>query len=151
MVQLGANKKERKITLHYIKKLNTRLYSPKMEVHKLSGGNQQKVVIARWLTLKPRVLILDEPTRGVDVGAKAEIYALMRQLAADGVAVLMACDAVVRLRSSQGSRKGMATEAAKATKPCAVKAAGGTTAGEPISSGRGTWKPAGCGHHAGRM
>lgn len=55
----------------------------------LSGGNQQKVVLARWLALRPRVLILDEPTRGIDVGAKAEVYAIMRRLAAEGVAILM--------------------------------------------------------------
>ena len=54
----------------------------------LSGGNQQKIVIGKWLALKPRVLLLDEPTRGIDVGAKQEIYALLEQLAADGVAIL---------------------------------------------------------------
>jgi len=55
----------------------------------LSGGNQQKVVLAKWLAMKPKVMILDEPTRGIDIGAKAEIYALMRGLADAGVAVLM--------------------------------------------------------------
>ncbi len=55
----------------------------------LSGGNQQKVVLAKWLAMKPRVMILDEPTRGIDVGAKAEIYRLMQALAADGVGILM--------------------------------------------------------------
>ncbi|TPW28670.1 sugar ABC transporter ATP-binding protein [Pararhizobium mangrovi] len=55
----------------------------------LSGGNQQKVVLAKWLAMKPRVIIMDEPTRGIDVGAKAEIYRLMRKLADSGVAVLM--------------------------------------------------------------
>ena len=55
----------------------------------LSGGNQQKVVLAKWLAMKPRVLIFDEPTRGIDIGAKAEIYRLMRELAQSGVAILM--------------------------------------------------------------
>ena len=55
----------------------------------LSGGNQQKVALSRWLATKPSVLILDEPTQGVDVGAKAEIHALMTELAAQGLAVVM--------------------------------------------------------------
>ncbi len=55
----------------------------------LSGGNQQKVVLAKWLAMQPRALIFDEPTRGIDVGAKGEIYTLMRQLADGGVAIIM--------------------------------------------------------------
>ncbi len=73
----------------FVDKLDIRTPSLQQEVRNLSGGNQQKVVIARWLALQPRVLILDEPTRGVDVGAKAEIHALMRQLAEEGVGILM--------------------------------------------------------------
>lgn len=57
-------------------------------VHTLSGGNQQKVVLGKWLATKPRVLLLDEPTRGIDIGAKQEIYTLMRKLAAEGLAIL---------------------------------------------------------------
>jgi ribose transport system ATP-binding protein len=59
------------------------------EVQFLSGGNQQKVVLARWLAAQPRVVLMDEPTRGIDVGAKHSIYELMRSLAADGVSILM--------------------------------------------------------------
>jgi ABC-type sugar transport system ATPase subunit len=68
-----------------------RIKTPTVEqlVGLLSGGNQQKVVLAKWLATKPRVLIVDEPTRGVDVGTKAEIYALMRELARDGLAILV--------------------------------------------------------------
>ncbi len=69
--------------------LKVRTPSLQQRVRNLSGGNQQKVIIARWLALNPKVLILDEPTRGVDVGAKAEIYALMGELASKGVAILM--------------------------------------------------------------
>ena len=62
--------------------------SLEQEVGKLSGGNQQKVVLARWLAAKPKVLILDEPTRGIDVGAKAEIYHLIDDLANEGLGIM---------------------------------------------------------------
>jgi ABC-type sugar transport system ATPase subunit len=58
-------------------------------VRQLSGGNQQKVVLGKWLATNPRILIMDEPTRGIDVGAKAEIHLLMRKLAGEGMAILM--------------------------------------------------------------
>ncbi|MGD9091529.1 MAG: sugar ABC transporter ATP-binding protein, partial [Anaerolineales bacterium] len=78
-----------KLARQFVSKLDIRTPSLRQLVGYLSGGNQQKVVIARWLTLNPGVLILDEPTRGIDVGAKAEIHALMNQLAQEGVGVLM--------------------------------------------------------------
>jgi len=73
----------------FVEKLDVRTPSLMQKVRNLSGGNQQKVVISRWLTLKPRILILDEPTRGIDIGAKSEIHGLMSQLASEGVGVLM--------------------------------------------------------------
>jgi inositol transport system ATP-binding protein len=68
-----------------------RVKTPNMQerIENLSGGNQQKVLIGRWLLTKPKILILDEPTRGIDVGAKAEIHKLITRLAGEGVAVLM--------------------------------------------------------------
>jgi ribose transport system ATP-binding protein len=70
-------------------KLNIKARSPKVRAGNLSGGNQQKVVLAKWLALSPKVLIFDEPTRGIDVGAKAEIYALIRELAHQGVSIIV--------------------------------------------------------------
>ena len=73
-----------------IKDLRIRTPSAEQVVQFLSGGNQQKVVIGKWLALGPRLLLLDEPTRGIDIGAKQEIYQLMEELAADGVGILFA-------------------------------------------------------------
>ena len=67
-----------------IQKFGIRARGPEQIVRQLSGGNQQKVVLAKWLATKPRVLIMDEPTRGIDVGAKAEIHALISRLAQQG-------------------------------------------------------------------
>ncbi|MFC1414748.1 sugar ABC transporter ATP-binding protein [Streptacidiphilus sp. N1-12] len=80
---------EREIALRHVEQLSIRTHSIEQEVSTLSGGNQQKVVLARWLARRPKVLILDEPTRGVDVGAKAEIYAIINDLAAQGMALLV--------------------------------------------------------------
>ncbi|MFQ6328025.1 sugar ABC transporter ATP-binding protein [Nocardia sp. CWNU-33] len=80
---------ERRLAEQYVHSLRVRTPSIEQEVRKLSGGNQQKVVLARWLARKPAVLILDEPTRGVDVGAKVEIYHVIEELAESGVAVLV--------------------------------------------------------------
>ena len=80
---------EKALVQEVVARMRVRTPSIEQEIGKLSGGNQQKVVLGRWLARKPRVLILDEPTRGVDVGAKAEIYAVIDELAATGIAVLV--------------------------------------------------------------
>jgi rhamnose transport system ATP-binding protein len=80
---------ERALASGYIERFRIRTPSPDTEVGLLSGGNQQKVALARWLATAPSVLILDEPTQGVDVGAKAEIHTLMRELAANGLSIVM--------------------------------------------------------------
>ncbi|KIQ63898.1 ABC transporter [Kitasatospora griseola] len=85
-VKRGA---ERDLAQEYIDRLRVRTPSIEHEVRKLSGGNQQKVVLARWLARRPKLLILDEPTRGIDVGAKAEIYRIIADLAEQGVALLV--------------------------------------------------------------
>ncbi len=82
-------KKEREIAQTYIDMMGTKTPSQEQTIQNLSGGNQQKVMIGRWLATKPKVLILDEPTRGIDVGAKSEIYAIMNRLAKEGMAIIM--------------------------------------------------------------
>jgi ribose transport system ATP-binding protein len=80
---------ERKVTDEQIKSLNIKTPGGETAVLNLSGGNQQKVVLGKWLSMNPKVMILDEPTRGIDVGAKAEIYRIMRALADNGAVILM--------------------------------------------------------------
>ena len=82
-------KKERRIATDYVQRFAIKTPSIFAPVTTLSGGNQQKVALSRWLETKPAVLILDEPTQGIDVGAKAEIHTLMSELAAQGTAILM--------------------------------------------------------------
>ncbi len=79
----------RDLVQEWTQRLNIRAASPNADIEGLSGGNQQKVVIAKWLARSPRVLILNEPTRGIDVGAKNEVHLLIRETARQGVAVLM--------------------------------------------------------------
>ncbi len=81
--------KETKAAVEAVKSINIKTPTPEMRAANLSGGNQQKVVLARWLTFSPKVIIFDEPTRGIDVGAKAEIYALIRKLATEGVSLIV--------------------------------------------------------------
>jgi ABC-type sugar transport system ATPase subunit len=73
----------------YVERLGIRLADQRQTITVLSGGNQQKVVLARWLAAGPRVLLLNDPTRGVDLGAKRDLYALLEEMAGDGVAVVM--------------------------------------------------------------
>jgi L-arabinose transport system ATP-binding protein len=80
---------ERRNAADRIQQLSVRTPSARALIRTLSGGNQQKVILGRWLAETVRVVLLDEPTRGIDVGAKGEIYAIMRQLARDGVCVVM--------------------------------------------------------------
>ena len=82
-------RRERELVDTYVDRLNIRTRSGETPVSALSGGNQQKVVISRWLATEPRVLILDEPTQGIDVGAKQEIHRIVRDLAAGGMAILL--------------------------------------------------------------
>ncbi|WP_030925526.1 sugar ABC transporter ATP-binding protein [Streptomyces sp. NRRL B-24720] len=81
--------KQDRIVDIFMKRLRIKAASPEQKVGELSGGNQQKVLLARWLCLEPKVLLLDEPTRGIDVGAKAEVQSLIDDLAGEGLAVLL--------------------------------------------------------------
>jgi len=82
-------KRIRELAAKLVDRLNVHLSNLSDQIRNLSGGNQQKVVIAKWLSTKPKILVLDEPTRGIDVGAKAEIYTLIDQLAADGAGIIV--------------------------------------------------------------
>ena len=89
MLGFVNRRRERDLAAEYVRSLRIRTPTIEQEVRHLSGGNQQKVVLAKWLCTDSRVMIFDEPTRGIDVGAKQEIYELMNELAARGVAMIM--------------------------------------------------------------
>ena len=95
-----SRRQQDELALKYVKALDIRPADPETAIRNLSGGNQQKVLLARWLITEPRLLILDEPTRGIDIGAKADIQRLVVDLAGDGLAVLFISaelDEVLRL------------------------------------------------------
>jgi ABC-type sugar transport system ATPase subunit len=104
---------DRKLAAKYARDFSIVPPDPERRINLLSGGNQQKAVISKWLSAKPSVLILDEPTRGVDVGAKAEIHRIIGELVATGMAVVMisselpevlgVCDRVVVMRDGRAS------------------------------------------------
>jgi AI-2 transport system ATP-binding protein len=82
-------KEERKITDHFVDAFSTRVTCREQEMGSLSGGNQQKVVIARSLAINPKLLILDEPTRGIDAAARGDVYTIIQALKAQGLAILL--------------------------------------------------------------
>lgn len=82
-------KQKKKTACDWISKLNIKPGYPDMLVQKLSGGNQQRVVVAKWLATNPKILIVDEPTNGIDIGAKSEIHCLLRELASKGMGIIM--------------------------------------------------------------
>ena len=90
-------KKQNEIAKTYIEKLKIKTPSPEQQICNLSGGNQQKVLLARWMCMNPKLMILDEPTRGIDVGAKAEIELLIQNLSNNGISVLMISSEIAEL------------------------------------------------------
>lgn len=106
-----SKKKEKAIVEEYINNLGIKTPSPEQEIRNLSGGNQQKVILSRWLCMNPQLVILDEPTRGIDVGAKAEIEMLIQKMAENGIGILMIsseidelirnCDRIIVIREGK--------------------------------------------------
>jgi ribose transport system ATP-binding protein len=94
---LWRARREKATAVHFVERLGIRSGSPSQVCLRLSGGNQQKVVLARWLCRSPRVLVLDNPTRGVDAGAKEEIYQVIRDLTDRGVGILLITDELLEL------------------------------------------------------
>jgi ABC-type sugar transport system ATPase subunit len=88
-LRMFSSVRERKFFIKEAEQFNIKYASMDDKIGRLSGGNQQKVIFARWLSDEPKVLILDEPTRGIDVGSKTEIYRLIDELAAQGLAILL--------------------------------------------------------------
>jgi rhamnose transport system ATP-binding protein len=82
-------RRERRLARSFMERLSIKATSPTQVVRSLSGGNQQKVVLSKWLAVEPRILILDEPTHGVDVGTKADVHRTISNLAAQGLAILL--------------------------------------------------------------
>ena len=131
-------KKEAALTEEYIKRLNIKTPTPEQLISNLSGGNQQKVCLAKWLALNPKVIILDEPTRGIDVGAKAEIHKLIEGLAKEGMAVILisselpevlgVSDRIIVLY--EGMKTGEFVVDATVTQETIMKSAAGLHAGE---------------------
>jgi ribose transport system ATP-binding protein len=91
LCQFGIVRTDKELNLakSAMKKLNVAAFGPEQAAGSLSGGNQQKVVLGKWLGTRPSVLMLDEPTRGIDIGAKAEVYRLIRELASEGLAIVL--------------------------------------------------------------
>jgi ABC-type sugar transport system ATPase subunit len=116
-------KKEHLELAGYIESLKIKVSSPEARVADLSGGNQQKVVLAKWLARHADIIIFDEPTRGIDIGAKFEIYLLMNRLVAEGKAVIMISSELPEILGMsdrilvmhEGRIKGEITEVANAT------------------------------------
>ena len=90
-------RRERALARRFMSELRIKATSPAQVVRSLSGGNQQKVVVARCLTRRPRVLLLDEPTRGIDVGAKEEVFEFVGEMVAEGVGILIVSSEMVEL------------------------------------------------------
>ena len=92
-----VEEKRRDATDGYISKMRIKTASRKTRISSLSGGNQQKVILSRWLLTEPRILLLDEPTRGIDVGAKYEIYAILNDLVATGKGIIVVSSEMAEL------------------------------------------------------
>jgi monosaccharide-transporting ATPase len=98
----SSRRKQDAVVDVFIKRLHIKVSSPDQIVSELSGGNQQKVMIARWLAMTPKVLLLDEPTRGIDVGAKAEVQSLIDELAHEGLAIVLVSSEVEEVVEGSG-------------------------------------------------
>ena len=132
-------RQEREACLQWFRQLDIRAAGPDQLAVSLSGGNQQKIVLAKWLVRHPGLIILDEPTRGIDVGAKAEIYRIMRQLADTGTAILMISSELPEILGMANRilvmREGRLTaelDGATATEESIMAAATGTAAERPV-------------------